>query len=228
MENYYEVLKVANFADEEVIKASYKALSKKYHPDINKEVDPNIMVRINQAYEVLGNTELKEKYDLELKKYLNNQESQDSQCEKYYSKSEIENGNRALRSIRIIVSIVITIVIGGFLGDALALWLNGEGSWGFIIYTISGALMGKMFSKISGCKNEIIGIVVTIIIIICLLSPYYYTLSVSLPLIYGEMNLFAFAVVATREIFDFLILSGFIRMMFVLFTPIAIYGAIVD
>lgn len=71
MENYYEILQVKNFAEIEVIKASYRALSKKYHPDVNKNVDEKIMIKINLAYEVLNDTMKKKEYDKELKKYLN-------------------------------------------------------------------------------------------------------------------------------------------------------------
>ena len=58
MQNYYKILNVMNFAETEVIKASYKALIKKYHPDVNKDVDPSIIIQINEAYEILSGQEI--------------------------------------------------------------------------------------------------------------------------------------------------------------------------
>ena len=70
MENYYEILHVANFAEIEVVKAAYRAVTKLYHPDTNSSVDPNVIVKINLAYEVIGNPEKKERYDEELRSFL--------------------------------------------------------------------------------------------------------------------------------------------------------------
>lgn len=63
---------IANFAEIEIVKASYKAMTKLYHPDLNKKCDPKNIVKINLAYEILGNIENKRKYDEELKIYLKN------------------------------------------------------------------------------------------------------------------------------------------------------------
>lgn len=54
MINYYVVLEIPNFSDETVIKKAYRSLSKKYHPDINK--DPfatTYFLKINEAYDFL-------------------------------------------------------------------------------------------------------------------------------------------------------------------------------
>ena len=71
MKNYYEVLHVANFAEIEVVRAAYRAISKLYHPDTNPTADPNIMVQINIAFEILGNPQKKELYDVELRTFFN-------------------------------------------------------------------------------------------------------------------------------------------------------------
>lgn len=70
MKNFYEALQVKNFAEDEVIKASYKALSKKYHPDVNASAPEEWMMQINEAYEVLGNPEKKKEYDQELHMHI--------------------------------------------------------------------------------------------------------------------------------------------------------------
>ncbi|MBA5793699.1 DnaJ domain-containing protein [Flavobacterium sp. xlx-214] len=56
MINYYVVLEIANFSDEAIIKTAYRLLSKKYHPDVNK--DPfahDYFLKINEAYDFLMN-----------------------------------------------------------------------------------------------------------------------------------------------------------------------------
>lgn len=64
--NYYDVLEVSETASVEVIKAAYRALSKRYHPDTqNRDSLPkNIdMTLINEAYEVLSDEQKRKKYD---------------------------------------------------------------------------------------------------------------------------------------------------------------------
>ncbi len=64
MKNYYNILEVIRTASPEVIAAAYRALAKKYHPDLCKTPDANSrMQEINEAYTVLGNEIRREKYD---------------------------------------------------------------------------------------------------------------------------------------------------------------------
>jgi curved DNA-binding protein CbpA len=50
----YKVLQVDPAADDEVIKAAYKHLARKHHPDVSRDPDAfEKMVRINQAWEML-------------------------------------------------------------------------------------------------------------------------------------------------------------------------------
>ena len=61
---HYDNLKVARNAPPEVIKAAYKALSQRYHPDKNNSPDATrIMKILNDAYAVLGDTEGRRRYD---------------------------------------------------------------------------------------------------------------------------------------------------------------------
>ena len=64
--NYYEILQVSENASEEVIRMAYKALAKKYHPDVF-DGDPKIaehkMKELNEAYEVLSNQPKRMEYD---------------------------------------------------------------------------------------------------------------------------------------------------------------------
>jgi len=63
--NYYKILRIPRDADLTTIKSSYRKQSKIYHPD--QGGDPEKMKIINEAYEVLSNTELRLKYDQWLK-----------------------------------------------------------------------------------------------------------------------------------------------------------------
>ncbi len=63
--DYYEVLGVPKDADTAAIKKAYRALARKYHPDVNpdnKEAEEKFK-EINEAHEVLSNPEKRAKYD---------------------------------------------------------------------------------------------------------------------------------------------------------------------
>ena len=60
----YEVLQVRPDADPEVIAAAFKALARRYHPDVNNDGDANrVMGEINHAYEVLSDPVTRAEYD---------------------------------------------------------------------------------------------------------------------------------------------------------------------
>jgi curved DNA-binding protein CbpA len=64
--NYYEILKVSKNASDSEIKSSYKQLVKKYHPDLyvgDKEFAEKKIKEINEAYDILSNSEKKLEYD---------------------------------------------------------------------------------------------------------------------------------------------------------------------
>lgn len=64
-EDLYKILQVHPTADIEVIKAVYKKLSQKYHPDKNKGKDAEKkMKQLNYAYSILGNELERKKYDV--------------------------------------------------------------------------------------------------------------------------------------------------------------------
>ena len=71
MKNYYEILEVDKNASSEVIEKAYKALVKKYHPDLQppekKKLAEDKIKLINEAYATLSNTEKKKAYDANLK-----------------------------------------------------------------------------------------------------------------------------------------------------------------
>lgn len=62
--DYYDILGVNKTASAAEIKSAYRKLALKWHPDRNKEADAHEKFKeINEAYEVLSNSEKKAKYD---------------------------------------------------------------------------------------------------------------------------------------------------------------------
>ncbi len=60
--DYYKVLGVDRQADEKEIKSAYRKLALKYHPDKNPDSEEHFK-EINEAYEVLGDSDKRAKYD---------------------------------------------------------------------------------------------------------------------------------------------------------------------
>lgn len=58
----YAVLRVHPSADRVVLRAAYRALAKRFHPD-GSEPDPGRMAEINQAYGLLRTPQLRAAYD---------------------------------------------------------------------------------------------------------------------------------------------------------------------
>jgi curved DNA-binding protein CbpA len=61
MNDLYEVLQVRRGAEPEVIRAAYRALARKHHPDFGGS--PERMASINEAWAVLGNQAQRAAYD---------------------------------------------------------------------------------------------------------------------------------------------------------------------
>lgn len=94
--SYYETLHVSPNACEEVISWAYKALMRKYHPDLNgNDAKHNdIAQKINLAYEVLKDPTRRAAYDRDLKRQENARKVQtaprsevktSSRVKKYYN-----------------------------------------------------------------------------------------------------------------------------------------------
>lgn len=66
MKDYYKILQIAPDASTEVIQMAYKALAKKYHPDLNpgqEEAAQEKMKDVNEAYEILSDKDKRWQYD---------------------------------------------------------------------------------------------------------------------------------------------------------------------
>ena len=70
MKNYYEILEVDKNASQEVIEKAYRTLAKKYHPDLQQgqkqQECAEKMKIINEAYDVLSNSEKRQQYNQKL------------------------------------------------------------------------------------------------------------------------------------------------------------------
>lgn len=71
MKNYYRILGISVDAEHEEIKAAYRILAQRYHPD--KGGDPAEFRIIQEAYDILSNPLTKRPYDRDLFAYLNYQ-----------------------------------------------------------------------------------------------------------------------------------------------------------
>ena len=89
--NYYDILQINQNASPEIIEKAYKTLAKKYHPDLQEEVNKKeaeeILKEINEAYEVLSNPNKKALYDQNLK---NEGISQEDYDKIYYQNEELK------------------------------------------------------------------------------------------------------------------------------------------
>lgn len=94
--NYYELLEVSEKSSPEVITGAYKALVKKYHPDVSKDARANEKMKsINLAYEVLTDPKKRAEYDRTLH-LSRNTASADSGGNKKHTYDE-KAGNTAQR-----------------------------------------------------------------------------------------------------------------------------------
>lgn len=62
--DFYKTLGVAKGATADEIRKAYKKLSRKYHPDVNKDKEaPERFKQVQEAFDVLGDTEKRQQYD---------------------------------------------------------------------------------------------------------------------------------------------------------------------
>ena len=86
---FYEVLEVSENASEEIIEKAYKVLAKKYHPDLQKDSQKKNaeekMKIINEAYEVLGDSEKRKAYDARLAQEREQEKLKQEQNTQFYN-----------------------------------------------------------------------------------------------------------------------------------------------
>ena len=94
--DYYKILGVSKTATDSDIKKAYRKLARKYHPDLNpndKEAETKFK-EINEANEVLSNTENKKKYDAYGEHWQNAEAyEQAKQRQEYQRRAQSTSGN---------------------------------------------------------------------------------------------------------------------------------------
>lgn len=119
---HYEVLQVLPTASPEVIQMAYKALARKYHPDVfqgNKKNAEAIMARINEAHRVLSSPTLRQEYDrtLQREKEQTYQSYQAPQPQKQASKKKNKDSTFIITMIFFMVIIIGPIFLGSIDND---------------------------------------------------------------------------------------------------------------
>lgn len=119
MKNYYELLGVSADAPNEVIKAAYRALSKKYHPDVCTDI-PNseeLMQQINAAYDTLSDPQKRMRYDreLELKKTNDHFEYHQSETEENENVKKDNSPSQGGCSCSCLLVIILIIAVAVFI-----------------------------------------------------------------------------------------------------------------
>lgn len=119
--NYFEVLNVSEQAEIEVIRSAYRALAKKYHPDtttLPKAEADKKMALLNEAYDVLADSEKRKRYIDELQHW--NTENVQFACNSPETNQEYENNSKINVvdeeppgiSAYIVLAIIILVIIG--------------------------------------------------------------------------------------------------------------------
>lgn len=84
--DYYFVLQVDPGAEPDIITAAYHRLAVKYHPDVNRDRNASEKMRLlNEAFDVLSNSEKRAEYDRRRTRRLTVQKSSGHIREKYQS-----------------------------------------------------------------------------------------------------------------------------------------------
>ncbi|MGN1087295.1 MAG: J domain-containing protein [Porcipelethomonas sp.] len=144
---YYDLLQVSSNASIEIIKASYKAMAKKYHPDICGD-NGEMMMKINEAYAVLSNPDRRRQYD----EMIKTPGSDDSPKVKHETNKPEEKSSNVNKDDFDSQNIVIKIIVSVFylIGSGIVYIL--EFAWGIIlILIIIGLFTGhtqNLFSKL--------------------------------------------------------------------------------
>jgi curved DNA-binding protein CbpA len=121
---HYDALKVAPDAPIEVIRAAYRSLSQKYHPDRNHGGPAAVqaMAMLNLAYDVLSNPSKKDAYDARLRGEPRGDDDE-ARAKSERKHNAIVKQHRsylpALTRKRVVATTLITSGVGLFLGYAL-------------------------------------------------------------------------------------------------------------
>lgn len=90
--NLYAILEISSSANETVIKAAYRKLARKYHPDLNSGDESCVekFKEITEAYEILSDSKTKKNYDILRGYYKNTSYAKFNEAEKAYKETTKE------------------------------------------------------------------------------------------------------------------------------------------
>ncbi len=111
---YYDILMVSRNASQEVIRAAFKSLCQKYHPDRNSHPNAErIIQQCNEAYSILSNSVERTKYDKQLLDY--EKKVNHTYREKSYSQfqDESSSGTPERKNNTVVINIPDSISLSG-------------------------------------------------------------------------------------------------------------------
>lgn len=230
-ENYYKILNVIDFAEIEVVKASYRALSKKYHPDVNKKVDPSCMIKINEAYEVLSDEDKKREYDIKLSEYIMSQKSNhndfDDEVQDHYTYYNYDDYKYPKKRVWLsILGSFIVLILSLLPSFIIYECLDWSASWSYVVYLVFGYLIGSILYKIAKSRDFITSLLGGLVCGISLTLPYIFYFYEGLSLTYPNFDSFTLVIKAIVYSGEYLLGSGIIRLIFVILTPCVAYTTI--
>lgn len=111
MKDYYEILEVMPDASLDVIKAAYRTLVKRMHPDNGgvDNVEKKTIEDINEAYEVLSDSKKRAEYDRKRKADTCSQN--DTIDKDIYAEEDEDDKNARTKIINIIISLIVWIIV---------------------------------------------------------------------------------------------------------------------
>ena len=110
--NYYDILEISPKASEEVLKMAYKALARKYHPDVcngNVAVAEEKMKELNQAYSTLSDNSQRKIYDIV--NNINQYNSEQAYYNNQESSSKVASPKKSYAGVWSVVMILVIIFI---------------------------------------------------------------------------------------------------------------------
>jgi hypothetical protein len=81
LQNYYQIFGLPNFASAAEIKATFRKLAKKYHPDVNPSGQEHFKSLV-KVYEILSDAKLKAQYDYKLRFFLAHEQTPKQKTER--------------------------------------------------------------------------------------------------------------------------------------------------
>ncbi|WP_246415575.1 J domain-containing protein [Lactovum miscens] len=188
--DYYKRLGISENAPEEVIKASYRALAKKYHPDVNSSADASeTFKKLTDAFDCLSDSKRRHDYDSYLMKHkFENGEFAKSDGPLFYSQEVKVKKSPWRVFLSVLWFIIVTIVNTPIylmrlvvkLIKYLLLWIVFFLVWSFIVMGLSSIVYYRNFSLLDLPKGSFVSNVANVIYVVvaAILGIYFIYLAI--------------------------------------------------